>query len=289
MKWGLALADAHQLPTYVESTPGGLSLYLKHGFEKVDTMEIDLRPWGRDHVQEHTILIRSAKQPAIPADQTTITPFLTNADFISFKEIEHAAYRPENEKIPGSLPSPEPSKKPYSFFTLLARNIHESVLLDNSITDPTCHYIKAIQPGTNTIIGWALWNICSTTSRRPQSILTPKSAADGGLVNAFYSNLRKAENEYLKGKPYILMHKLVVLPEWQGKGVGKRLLGWGLEKADKHGLDCLVGVSEAALGLFEKLGWEQVGFAEVNVANWGGEEAKKKRVVQCIRKPKGRI
>ena len=67
VEWGLALADAHQLPTYVESTPAGLPFYLKHGFEKVDTMEIDLRPWGRDHVQEHTILIRPAKQAFISA------------------------------------------------------------------------------------------------------------------------------------------------------------------------------------------------------------------------------
>lgn len=87
----------------------------------------------------------------------------------------------------------------------------------------------------------------------------------------------------------MLMHKLAVLPEWQGKGVGKRLLEWGLENADKHGLDCWVGVSEAALGFFEKIGWEQVGVEEVDVANWGEEEAKKERVVQCIRKPRGRI
>ena len=252
-------------------------------------MEIDLRPWGRNHVQEHTIVVRPAKQPAIPADQITITPFLTNADFVSFKEIEYAAYRPENEKIPGSLPSPEPSQKRPSVFTLLARDIDESELLENSMTDPTCHYIKAIQPGTNTIIGWALWNICSTPSLRPQRIPTPTSVAYWGLVNAFYSNLHKVENEQLKGEPYMLMHRFAVLPEWQGKGVGKRLLEWALEKADKHGFNCWVDVSEGALGLFEKLGWEQVGAVEVDLADWGGEEGKKERVVQCIRKPRRRI
>ena len=93
----------------------------------------------------------------------------------------------------------------------------------------------------------------------------------------------------MKGRPYILMHGLVVLPEWQGKGVGKRLLEWGIEKADKKGLDCWVDASEAALGFFEKFGWEQVGVVEVDLADWGGVEGKKERVVQCIRKPGGQV
>ena len=91
----------------------------------------------------------------------------------------------------------------------------------------------------------------------------------------------------MKGKPYILMHGMAVSPEWQGKGVGKRLLGWGIEKADRKGLDCWVNASEVALGCFEKFGWKQVGFVEVDLADWDGEEGKKERVVQCIRKPRG--
>ena len=87
----------------------------------------------------------------------------------------------------------------------------------------------------------------------------------------------------------MLMHRFAVLPEWQGKGVGKRLLVWALEKADKHGFNCWVDVSEGALGFFEKLGWEQVGAVEVDLADWGGEERKKERVVQCIRKPRRRM
>ena len=90
----------------------------------------------------------------------------------------------------------------------------------------------------------------------------------------------------MKGTPYILMHGLAVLPEWQGKGVGKRLLEWGVGEADKKGLDCWVDASEATLGFFEKFGWKQVGSVEVNLADWVGEEGKKERVVQCMRKPR---
>ena len=76
----------------------------------------------------------------------------------------------------------------------------------------------------------------------------------------------------MKGKPYILMHVLAVLPEWQGKRVGKRLLEWGIREADKRGLECWVNASEGSVGFFERFGWEEVGFVEVNLADWGGEK-----------------
>ena len=93
----------------------------------------------------------------------------------------------------------------------------------------------------------------------------------------------------MKGKPYMLMHKLAVLPEWHGKGVGKRLLELGTKEADERGLDCWADVNEAALGIFEKFGWKQVGVVEVDLADWSGEKGKKERVMQCIRKPRGLI
>ena len=86
----------------------------------------------------------------------------------------------------------------------------------------------------------------------------------------------------MKGKPYILMHEIAVSPEWQGKGVGKRLLERGIEKADKKGLDCWLNASEAAVRFFEGFGWEPVGYVEVDLG-----EGEKERVVQCVRKLRG--
>lgn len=113
IEWGLTFADAHLLPTYVESTPGALPLYLKHDFEKVDTMTVDLHQWGRDHVQEHTILIRPAKKPSTAPDETRITPVLTNADFTAFDSIEKAAFTP---KPTSQASPPKEAPKPTSIF-----------------------------------------------------------------------------------------------------------------------------------------------------------------------------
>jgi len=45
IKWGTNLADEQQLPCYVEASPAGAGLYRKYGFEEVDKLELDLRPW----------------------------------------------------------------------------------------------------------------------------------------------------------------------------------------------------------------------------------------------------
>ena len=84
----------------------------------------------------------------------------------------------------------------------------------------------------------------------------------------------------MKGKPYILMQGMAVLPEWQGKGVGKRLLEWGIRETDKRGLEGWVNAREGSVGVLERFGWKRVGVVEA-------EEGEMGRVVQYIRKPRG--
>ena len=58
----------------------------------------------------------------------------------------------------------------------------------------------------------------------------------------------------MDGKPYILLHALAVAPGLQGKGVGRRLLEWGLEIADRERWECWVDASREGVGLYRKVG-----------------------------------
>lgn len=42
IKWGLERADDLNLPTYVEGTPMAKQLYIKHDFEVVDELPIEV-------------------------------------------------------------------------------------------------------------------------------------------------------------------------------------------------------------------------------------------------------
>ena len=75
--------------------------------------------------------------------------------------------------------------------------------------------------------------------------------------------------ESVKEKGYLYMAILGVDPNFQRMGVGNRLLEWGLEKADREGLECFIEASPAGKGLYEKLGWREVGFTDVELRRWG--------------------
>lgn len=61
----------------------------------------------------------------------------------------------------------------------------------------------------------------------------------------------------------------VVHPEYQGKGIGSRLLRWGTEQADNdEGVFCWVQSSKGAVAAYEKLGFHEVGRLEADLDNY---------------------
>jgi predicted N-acetyltransferase YhbS len=46
-----------------------------------------------------------------------------------------------------------------------------------------------------------------------------------------------------------------VHPDWQGKGVGNMLVGWGTTRADGEGVCCSVITGESKRGFYEKSGF----------------------------------
>ncbi|KAJ6025051.1 hypothetical protein N7540_005848 [Penicillium herquei] len=44
--FGVHKADELSLPAYTEASPEGLELYVKHGFQEVDRVTVDLEKWG---------------------------------------------------------------------------------------------------------------------------------------------------------------------------------------------------------------------------------------------------
>lgn len=280
---GLALADAHHLPTYVEATPVGLGLYLKHGFEKVDTLTVDLRPWGHPIVQEHTILIRPAA-PASPLSLISISPYLTNADFLDFAKIKAKAFQTSPlSRVLFPPPDPQTPKDP-------ARKnpteIRAASLVEKAISDPSVRLVKAFIPETQQIIGWAKWNFyLDPTNPSPESPITWPPGANLALKEHFKKALYKPRNSHMRGKAYFFMRFLAVLPDYQRQGVGKKMLEWGLKQADELGVECWIDATPAGLGLYKKFGWEEVNVVTIDLEPYGGNPGEKEVNVQLIRPP----
>lgn len=80
--------------------------------------------------------------------------------------------------------------------------------------------------------------------------------------------------EGVKERGYLYMAILAVEPKFQRMGIGKKLLEWGLDMADREGLETFIEASPAGKPLYEKMGWRVVGFTDVDLRRWGwkGEE-----------------
>jgi predicted acetyltransferase len=61
VEWGTRLADEKGLPGYVESTPSGINVYRKYGFEIVDRLKLELSPWNEKEYW-NVCMIRPAKK-----------------------------------------------------------------------------------------------------------------------------------------------------------------------------------------------------------------------------------
>lgn len=55
---GLDAADRAGAQTYIEASPFGLPLYLRHGWEVVDGMAVDTGPYGGQGVEHQPFLMR---------------------------------------------------------------------------------------------------------------------------------------------------------------------------------------------------------------------------------------
>ena len=54
--------DRERAVTYIEASPIGLGLYLRHGWKACDDLVVDLRPHGGDHVAHLPFMVR---QPSV--------------------------------------------------------------------------------------------------------------------------------------------------------------------------------------------------------------------------------
>jgi GNAT superfamily N-acetyltransferase len=202
----------------------------------------------------------------------TISPITSESDFLPFAILESAAFAgPQTTLFNG--PSATPS---------LSAARHAKTFA----TDPTARYFKACLP-TGQIVGIARWHLFPTAGPHfPWSMEGFAPDANLELLKWFFGSLDEKRNAFMvpRGKGYLYMAILAVDPGFQRMGVGRKLLDWGLEKADRERLECWIEASPAGKGLYEKVGWREVDVIDVELRRWGWEgEEKVARTVSMFR------
>ena len=98
-------------------------------------------------------------------------------------------------------------------------------------------------------------------------------SANKELLRVFVAALAASQAKHIGGDPYVYLKVLAVDPEYQRKGVGTKLLAYGLDLADKLELPAFLEGSPHGKALYNRVGFEDRGWVEnFDVRDFGSEK-----------------
>ncbi|KAF2759344.1 acyl-CoA N-acyltransferase [Pseudovirgaria hyperparasitica] len=188
----------------------------------------------------------------------------TEADLSDYVDIQHAAFADGEVGLLLNSRGPltEARRKMY----------HERSL--NDMKNPTYHYIKCVDTDLNKTIGFGKWRI-HPNGRTQQEVddswytPTPQPESNVKAEHDFFMYLNESRRDYMGTKPVVFLHVMVTLPEHQGRGAGRMMMKWGVDEADRLGLDAYVESSEAGRRLYESFGFKMLKERIWKLADYG--------------------
>ncbi|KAJ6115584.1 acetyltransferase [Penicillium sp. IBT 18751x] len=180
----------------------------------------------------------------------------------------------------------------FSNFMLDGReeNAHQ-IMMEKSlkiwIADPTTKLVKAVASDGN-VVGWACFlaqGRDDTSEACPQSqSLQPANDSEASFVDhslqqksekpqtpaqllgrLMRRDVMKWEVDSMKGGRYLSIQALATHPNFQGQGIGSRLIKWGTDIADAEGLPCWAHASPAGHRLYTRAGFSELGRSEYDL------------------------
>ncbi|KAH5529798.1 hypothetical protein HBI29_021010 [Parastagonospora nodorum] len=146
-----------------------------------------------------------------------------------------------------------------------------------SLSDPAIQWIKAVHAPTDECMGMACWTLPGSAVHNPlrksaiafyawdakmrwtqhdvEEMFAHVCAEQWDVPIARNDRLRA---QFFKGHAHWYLSPVCTWPKWQGLGVGKKLLAWALERADRTGTPVYLRSAPEARGFYERVGFEEV-------------------------------
>ncbi|KAL4864749.1 hypothetical protein BDV12DRAFT_8615 [Aspergillus spectabilis] len=148
---------------------------------------------------------------------------------------------------------------------------------------PLTYVIAAVDEDSGAVIGCSRWVIpTSEAGKSATELLSDVTAEKRGvelempeganrdIYEGFFAILKEKADVYLR-KDDIVLEFLATVPEYQGRGVGKALLRWGTEQADKQQKRIYLEGTTEGFPLYAKSGWATLEKVDIDYRQWGGE------------------
>jgi GNAT superfamily N-acetyltransferase len=117
--------------------------------------------------------------------------------------------------------------------------------LEGLLGNPAWCPIKAVDIATGTVAAWACWITVEPGGPKPKNEATGFGAFLRGEIDSLL-------DKWVGGKKYMRCMACFTMPEFQGRGMGKAMVKYGNELADKEGLPIYLMASPAVSILFSK-------------------------------------
>ncbi|KAL2856782.1 hypothetical protein BJX68DRAFT_191657 [Aspergillus pseudodeflectus] len=136
-------------------------------------------------------------------------------------------------------------------------------LAETAPTDSKTHFLKIVGSGsesdqTPVIAGFAIWRFfdgdSASDAKHSKSTVQWPASSDAELCNSFFSRVDQERKNAIGEQPHYYLDMLAVDPAFGRRGLGARLLKWGLDRADGERVITFISSSPTGRGLYEKHG-----------------------------------
>ncbi|KAN0098249.1 hypothetical protein V8E51_013912 [Hyaloscypha variabilis] len=163
--------------------------------------------------------------------------------------------------------------------------------IGNWLSNPACHVVKAVSTETNEIMGCICWATRGYVPRPPQAERTQgrftekDGEGEGEGEGKRKSGIQRLE-DYSDGHFVQFMTDMMpegtkcwfigglnIAPRFQGMGVGRALMEWGLRRVEEDGVFAWVHSSESAWRAYQACGFEVVRELRLELDDYAEGEA----------------
>jgi GNAT superfamily N-acetyltransferase len=176
------------------------------------------------------------------------------------------------------------------------------------LAHPKTHVLAAVDEDSGEIVGCARWVFpgeevgsqlsSEEAAAEARAELALPEGTNRGIYDGFFQVLKEKGEKYYReddigmqsqqfsgfafSRPFLfflvrsidpsaVLEFLATRPDQQGRGVGKALLRWGMDLADKQQRRIYLEATTPGFPLYAKMGWKALEEAEIDYTQWGGE------------------
>ena len=164
----------------------------------------------------------------------------------------------------------------------MAKRLLESLSLPN-VAIIKAEVMSSDMPHSK-VVAWSIWD-CYFDKDRQSDIATPalglgflpaglaptstdQNSPAGSLPKILQDSNAQWSRQWFAHRDFMHLALLCVAPQFQGRGIGEKILDWGTKEADRRGLVCTLTATPVAWQIYERYGWHVVDEQSVDLSEW---------------------